>query len=78
MYTIHDSRDIGCPVRGFIDDRDPAKAHEMAQALGIPEERRIILSDPHMRAGDVLNPPVKLGRNENTPSTAAHKIRNVK
>lgn len=78
MYTIHDSADIGCPVRGVADDRDPKKAHDLADALGIPEERRIFISNPKARAEDVLNPPVMLGRNENTLSTAAHKIRNVK
>lgn len=33
MYTIHYSRDMGCPVRGFVDDRDPAAAHRSAAAL---------------------------------------------
>ena len=48
MYTIHDSRDMGCPVRGFVDDRDPAAAHRSAAALGIPEAHRIILSEPRI------------------------------
>lgn len=48
MYTIHDSRDMGCPVRGFVDDRDPAAAYRSAAALGIPEAHRIILSEPRI------------------------------
>ena len=48
MYTIHDSRDMGCPVRGFVDDRNPAAAHRSAAALGIPEAHRIILSEPRI------------------------------
>lgn len=39
---------MGCPVRGFVDDRNPAAAHRSAAALGIPEAHRIILSEPRI------------------------------
>jgi hypothetical protein len=54
MYTIHDSADVGCPVRAFADDRDPAAAHRRAEALGIPEARRILLSEPRVSVDEAL------------------------
>lgn len=52
MITIHDSRDIGCRVRAFVDD--PKTAHHAASALGIPEECRIFQSEPRLTTEEAV------------------------
>jgi hypothetical protein len=52
MITIHDSRDIGCRVRAFVDD--PKTAHHCASALGIPEECRIFQSEPRLTTEEAV------------------------
>lgn len=76
MFTLHDSRDIGMPVRARHDD--PQALHDLADAVGIPEQRRLILSDPLKTMAGELFPIVALPRNPNVQSNKIHPIRDRK
>lgn len=63
MFTLHDSRDIGMPARACADD--PKELHNVADAVDIPEQRRLILSDPRKTVASELFPVVALPPNPN-------------
>ncbi len=63
MFTLSDSRDIGCPTLASADE--PEELHAVADAMGIPEECRIILSEPMKTVMSELFPIVRLPENLN-------------
>lgn len=60
MFTLSDSRDIGCPILATADTAQ--EIHSAAERLGIPDDRTIILSDPYHRC---TPPLVALEKNAN-------------
>ena len=71
MFTLHDSRDIGMPVRARHDD--PQALHDIADAVGIPKQRRLILSDPRKTVASELFPVVALPPNPNGRLARCHR-----
>ncbi len=67
MFTLSDSRDIGCPVRACADE--PHELDAVADAVGIPEACRIVLSEPMKTVMGELFPIVRLPENINVRIT---------
>jgi hypothetical protein len=74
MFTLHDSRDVGMHERVGADD--PKELHRIADAIGIPERCRLILSDPLKTVASELFPVVALPPNPNISARLAQPTRN--
>lgn len=74
MFTLHDSRDVGMHERASADD--PKELHRIADAIGIPERCRLILSDPLKTVASELFPVVALPPNPNISARLAQPARN--
>lgn len=76
---VHASRFTRCRnARERVGADDPKELHRIADAIGIPERCRLILSDPLKTVASELFPVVALPPNPNAQSNKIHPIRDRK